>query len=199
MAKLALSPTGHNFVQSPASAGLSTDSFASATEKQLRKAIDDAAARLRAHEEVRASWSRPGDGNCTFDEESMPDDDENTDEDKTSGEKTPGTNEVPNQQEKTDLGETRAPIKLKLFWKAPQTDDTDMNAITRGMNEHTLSVRTGVSPEQSMELVVDGFSRGDHQSCSAAEMAHLVNQTRLLTRRSKRTTMTSVTSATKTA
>jgi len=140
MAKLALSPSVHVPVQSSASTGLSTDPLADAIEEQLRKAINGAAAKLKVHEETRASWSQPDDDSCTSDEESMPDDDDNTDEDETSGEKTPGTNEVPNQQEKTDLGETRAPIKLKLFRKTPQTDDSDTNAITKSMNEHTLGV-----------------------------------------------------------
>lgn len=118
-AKLALSPTVHVPVRSSASSGLSTDPLAGATEKQLRKAIDDAAPRLKVHEEMRASWSRPLDVSCTSDKGSMPDDDDNTDKDETSGEKTPGTNEVPNQQEKTDLGETRGAHQAEAVSEDP--------------------------------------------------------------------------------
>lgn len=68
----------------------------------------------------------------------MSDEDDNSDEDETSNAKAPYTKEMPDKHEKTGLGEIRAPIKLKLFRKVSQTDDMGMNAITKGMNEHTL-------------------------------------------------------------
>lgn len=130
MARLVLSPKFQNSVQSPTGAGINTDPLAGATEKQLRKAIDEVAAKLKVHEEAQASWSRPDDDSCTLGEENMPDE--------TLNEKTPDTKEMPIQPSKTGLCKTRAPIKLKLFRKAPQTDDTSMNAIIQGMHEYTL-------------------------------------------------------------
>ena len=146
MARLGLSPKSQNSVQSPTSAGINTDPLARATEKQLRKAIDEVAAKLKAHEEAQASWSRPDDDSCTLGEENMPDE--------TLNEKTPDTKEMPNQQSKTGLCKTRAPIKLKLFRKAPQTDDTSMNAIVQGMHEHTLGA------DEYSSKTIYGSSRG---------------------------------------
>ena len=132
MANLTVSSTAQTFAKSIGSAG--------ETEKHLRKAIDDVAAKLEAHEQALASRRQPDDGAYTSDEESMPDDDDNSDDDEMSNEKTTDTQEMSDQHEKTGQSKARAPIRLKLFRKTPQTDDTGMDAITKSMNEHTLSL-----------------------------------------------------------
>ena len=141
MAKLALSTTSQNFIPSPAGAVISTDCLANTTEKHLRKAIANAAAKLKAHEEARASWSRSDNNDHISDEESTSDEDDKSAEDETLS-------------EKTGLGKARAPIKLKLFRKVQQTGDMGMNAITKGMEEHTLS-----ADEHSTKAILEG-SRG---------------------------------------
>jgi hypothetical protein len=144
MANLTMSSTAQAFIKPPGS----TDE----TEKDLRKAIDDVAAKFEAHERARASRSQPDDGADTPDEESMSDGDDISDEDEMSNEKPPDKGAMFDQHENAGPGKARAPIKLKLFWKAPQIDDTGIKAITEGMNEHSLGAdeySTGTNNEIS--------------------------------------------------
>jgi hypothetical protein len=129
MANLTMSSAAQTSIKPPGSAG--------ETEKHLRKAISDVAAKLIARKEARASRSQPDDG-ATSDEDSTSDDDENSNDDEISNEEMACTKKISGQHENTSSGKTRAPIKLKLFRKAPQTDDTGMKAITEGMNDHNL-------------------------------------------------------------
>lgn len=184
MSNLALSTTPQNSVQSPASAGLSTDSLAGATKKHLRKAIADAAVKLKAHEEARASWSRPYDDDYTSDEESMSDDDDKSGEDETLS-------------EKTGLGKARAPVKLKLFRKVQQTGDMGMDAITQGMNEHTLDAdKRSAIHEGSRGRLLQRQSPALQRNSTDSPPP---NQSRSLVGKNKRTTVTRAMRATRTA
>jgi hypothetical protein len=129
MANLTMSSAAQTSIKPPGSAG--------ETEKHLRKAISDVAAKLKAYKEARASRSQPDDG-ATSDEDSTSDDDENSNDYEISNEETPDTQGISGHHENTGSGKTRVLIKLKLFRNAPQTDDTGIKAITEGMNDHNL-------------------------------------------------------------
>ena len=68
----------------------------------------------------------------------MSDDDDNSNEDEMSNEEMLDVQEISGQHDNTGSGKTRASIKLKLFRKAPQTDESGIKAITKRMTDHSL-------------------------------------------------------------